>query len=98
MQLRMPEPAGLELGAGSYSWPKPEPSAPLQTARWTWSSRSAPRRDQRICCDLAMRRLTRKLAVHAVFASDQRRSGPGNRAERDQGSALNTRTPSAPVV
>ena len=42
-----------ELGAVSNSRPKPEPSPPLQTAERTCSSRSAPRRDQRICCDLA---------------------------------------------
>jgi len=29
---------------------------------------AAPRRDQRICCDLFMRRLTRKLAVPSVNA------------------------------
>jgi len=42
-------------------------------AQRTWSSRSAPRRDQRICCDLAMRRLTRKLAVPSVSDVPTRR-------------------------
>ena len=33
----------------------------------TWSSRSAPRRDHRIFCDLFMRRFTRKFAVPSVI-------------------------------
>src|SRR5690349_553536 len=48
-------------------WPSPEPSLPLMTAQRTWSRRSAPRRDQRICCALFRRRLTRKLAVPSVI-------------------------------
>src|SRR6202012_6061974 len=32
------------------------------------STRSAPRRDQRICCDLFIRRMTRKFAVPSVTA------------------------------
>src|SRR3954465_3555697 len=62
--------------AGSTAWnscPKLEPSLPLKPAQRTWSSRSAPRRDQRICCDLAMRRLTRKLAVPSVSEVPTRR-------------------------
>lgn len=46
----------------SNRWPSPEPSLPLIMAQRTWSRRSAPRHDQRICCDLFMRRLTRTLA------------------------------------
>src|SRR4051812_30913213 len=55
-------------GLALKSCPKPEPNLPLRTAQRTWSRRSAPRRDQRICCDLFMRRLTRKLAVPSVNA------------------------------
>src|SRR5215207_8859385 len=53
-------------GLALKSCPKPEPNLPLRTAQRTWSRRSAPRRDQRMCCDLFMRRLTRKLAVASV--------------------------------
>src|SRR5690349_7268543 len=61
--------ARSEAGSASVlnSWPSPEPSLPLTTAPRTWSRRSAPRRDQRICCSLFMRRLTRKLAVPSVI-------------------------------
>ena len=52
--------------SASKSCPKAEPSLPLRAAQRTWSRRSAPRRDHRICCDLFMRRLTRKLAVPSV--------------------------------
>ena len=55
--------------AGSTIWnscPKLDPNLPLKPAQRTWSRRSAPRRDHRICCDLFMRRLTRKLAVPSV--------------------------------
>src|SRR3954452_20201571 len=45
-------------------------------AQRTWSSRSAPRRDQRICCDLFMRRLIRKLAVPSVNAVPTPQPGP----------------------
>src|SRR5690349_13384800 len=58
---------GLASASASNSWPGPEPSLPLMTAQRTWSRRSAPRRDQRICCALFMRRLTRKLAVPSVI-------------------------------
>ena len=57
----------------SNSWPKLEPSLPLRAAQRTWSRRSAPRRDHRICCDLFMRRLTRKLAVPSVIDVPTRR-------------------------
>src|SRR3954454_16645164 len=53
---------------GRNCCPKPVPSVPLERAQRTLSSRSAPRRVQRICCDLAMRRFTRKLAVPSVSA------------------------------
>jgi CRP-like cAMP-binding protein len=55
--------------AGSTIWnscPKLYPNLPLKPAQRTWSRRSAPLRDQRICCDLFIRRLTRKLAVPSV--------------------------------
>ena len=39
----------------------------------TWSRRSAPRRDHRICWGLAMRQLTRKLAVASVSAVPTRK-------------------------
>src|ERR1700738_3693725 len=54
--------------AGWNFCPKPEPNVPLYIAQRTWSRRSAPRRDQRICCDLFIRRFTRKLAVPSVIA------------------------------
>jgi len=38
------------------------------TAQRTWSRRLAPRRDQRICWDLFIRRFTRKWAVSSVIA------------------------------
>src|SRR5687767_4933353 len=41
-----------EPGFALKSCPKPEPSLPLRTAQRTWSRRSAPCRDHRICCDL----------------------------------------------
>jgi hypothetical protein len=53
---------------GSKHCPKPGPKAPLYAALRTRSSRSAPRRDQRTCCHLAMRRLTRKFAVPSISA------------------------------
>ena len=62
--------------AGSTIWnscPKLDPNLPLKPAERTWSRRSAPRRDQRICCDLFMRRLTRKLAVPSVIDVPTRR-------------------------
>jgi DNA replication protein DnaC len=62
-----------EPGLVLKSWPKPEPSLPLRTAQRTWSRRSAPRRDHRICCALFKRRLTRKLAVASVNAVPTRK-------------------------
>src|SRR4051812_17130138 len=55
------------------SYPKAEPSLPLRAAQRTWSRRSAPLRDHRICWDLFMRRLTRKLAVPSVIEVPTRR-------------------------
>lgn len=54
------------FGVGSNRLPRPDPSAPLWTAHRTCSSKSAPRRDQRICCCLFILRLTKKLAVPSV--------------------------------
>ena len=59
--------------AGANLCPKAEPKVPLYTAQRTCSRRSAPRRVQRICCDLFIRRFTRKLAVPSVMAVPTRR-------------------------
>jgi IS6 family transposase len=60
--------ASSEVGSTAWnSWPKLEPSLPLKPAQRTWSRRSAPLRDHRICWDLFMRWLTRKLAVPSVI-------------------------------
>ena len=64
--------ASSEAGSTAWnSWPKLEPSLLLKPAHW--NRRSAPRRDHRICCDLFMRRLTRKLAVPSVIDVPTRR-------------------------
>src|SRR5688500_10351075 len=66
--------ASSEAGSTAWnSWLKLEPSLPLKPAQRTWSRRSAPRRDHRICWDLFMRRLTRKLAVPSVSDVPTRR-------------------------
>src|SRR3712207_6905076 len=44
---------GPELASAWNSCPNPEPNLPLRTAQRTWSRPLAPRRDQRICRDLA---------------------------------------------
>src|SRR4051812_35433186 len=63
--------SAMGLTSASNSGSKPDPSLPLRTAHW--SRRSAPLRDHRICWDLFMRRLTRKLAVPSVIDVPTRR-------------------------
>src|SRR5215218_6050892 len=65
--------SAMGLTSASNSGSKPDPSLPLRTAQRTWSRRSAPLRDHRICWDLFMRRLTRKLAVPSVIDVPTRR-------------------------
>src|SRR3954453_9440127 len=50
-----------------------EAGTEFTVAQRTWSRRSVPRRDHRICCALVMRRLTRKLAVPSVIDVPTRR-------------------------
>src|SRR3954463_2209663 len=63
--------SAMGLTSASNSGSKPDPSLPLRTAHW--SRRSAPLRDHRICWNLFMRRLTRKLAVPSVIDVPTRR-------------------------
>src|SRR3954453_7621159 len=50
-----------------------EAGTEFTVAQRTWGGRSAPRRDHRTCCDLFIRRLTRKLAVPSVSDVPTRR-------------------------
>src|SRR5690349_24181508 len=54
---------------------------PYTTLFRSCSRRSAPRRDQRICCDLFIRRITRKLAVPSVIAVPTRRRSEEHTSE-----------------
>src|SRR5215212_136141 len=68
-QPRRSDPAaagsGKNLGRYAASWIAcwPRPRRPSSTAALTWSTRWAPRGDQRICLRLFMRALTRWLTV-----------------------------------
>src|SRR5215210_4851040 len=57
--------SGKNLGRYAASWIAcwPRPRRPSSTAALTWSTRCAPRGDQRICLRLFMRALTRWLTV-----------------------------------
>src|SRR3954470_10192931 len=57
--------SGKNLGRSAASWIAcwPRPRRPSSTAALTWSTRCAPRGDQRICLRLFMRALTRWLTV-----------------------------------
>src|SRR3954449_2451108 len=57
--------SGKNLGHYAASWVAcwPRPKRPSSTAALTWSTRWAPRGDQRICPRLFMRALTRLLTV-----------------------------------
>src|SRR4051794_27923501 len=57
--------SGKNLGRYAASWIAcwPKPRRPSSTAALTWSTRCAPRGDQRICLRLFMRALTRWLTV-----------------------------------
>src|SRR3954452_2928821 len=64
------------FGAGTGFEELTEAGTEFAVAQRTWSRRSAPRRDHRICCALFMRRLTRKVAVPSVSAVPTRRPAP----------------------
>jgi hypothetical protein len=59
-------------GRASFASPnfcsRAEPNLPLRTVQRVCSRRSAPRRVQRVCCNLFIRRFTRKLVTPSVIA------------------------------
>src|SRR3712207_4735519 len=57
------EGSGKNLGRYAASWIACWPKRPSSTAALTWSTRWAPRGDQRICLRLFMRAFTRWLTV-----------------------------------
>ena len=68
--------ASSEAGSTAWNnWPKPGPNLPLKPAQRTWSRRSAPRRDQRICWDLFMRRFGNSFTEEMMDAIIERCTG-----------------------